>query len=148
MKASSESGECASLISTVCSPAFSVAGVAVMARRASFCILNRSAAARVERRLSPMKNRKGEYTQRWELARRKTGSRSMFAQRRLAQRSAGREAYGLGRRVARASGGLKVRDAFVYRGKRGKGSVRFGLVPVGDGKKVVGTSVGVAVFDG
>src|SRR6201987_2256001 len=36
MKASSESGECASLISTVCSPVLRVAGVAVIAGRASF----------------------------------------------------------------------------------------------------------------
>src|SRR5215813_8172380 len=88
MKASSESGECASLISTVCSPALSVAGVAVMAGRASFAV--RMVTRQQELRdASPFaKTAWREETQRWELAWRKAKSRSMLAGRRLAQPAA------------------------------------------------------------
>jgi hypothetical protein len=42
---------------------------------------------------------------------------------------------------------MQAREAVANRGQRGKGGVRFGLIPVGDGEEIVGAVVGMAVFD-
>src|SRR5215471_16315391 len=50
--------------------------------------------------------------------------------------------------VAGAADGVDAREAHVHGRKCGKLRVRFGLIPVRHGKEIVGTNVGVAVFDG
>src|SRR5438093_4302332 len=50
--------------------------------------------------------------------------------------------------VAGAADLVETGDAGFDRWKRGRSGVGFGLVPVGDGKEIVGADVGVTVFDG
>jgi len=50
--------------------------------------------------------------------------------------------------VAGAADLVKAGDAGFDGRKRGRSGVRFGLIPVGDGKEIVGANVGVAVLGG
>ena len=42
---------------------------------------------------------------------------------------------------------VEARETGICRWKYGRRGVGFGLIPVGDGKEIVGAGVGVAVFD-
>src|SRR5882724_4160270 len=50
--------------------------------------------------------------------------------------------------VAGAADLIEARNAGFDWWKRGRSGVGFGLVPVGDGKEIVGADIGVAVLDG
>src|ERR1043166_6618651 len=93
MKASSESGECASLSSTICSPALSVAGVAVMAGGASFVFVV-TARQPESRDASPCVKLLAGGNATLGTCVAQTKSRSMLAQRRLAQAAAAGEVAG------------------------------------------------------
>src|SRR5579862_525246 len=87
MNASSLSGECASLISTVCSLVFSVAGVAVMAGPTFFALSRKLLAKQAQRSETPLPLAETTYREdyaHWELARRKAGSSTIFTGRSVA----------------------------------------------------------------
>src|SRR5579862_3002276 len=87
MNASSLSGECASLISTVCSLVFSVAGVAVMAGPTFFALSRKLLAKQAQRSETPLPLAETTYREdyaHWELARRKAGSSTFFTGRSVA----------------------------------------------------------------